>query len=432
MASSEEYPWNEDQGESLPPLVIYLPDTTDPYDISLMEELVDNLTATTAVTTVSPPIQRPTNRALNARLTTLWLLFVSGVIGNTCALIWLWHRRHRKSRVLKIIFGLVTADLCVCFFVILFSVVYEMMGYRWLLGNISCKLMMFMQTTAIMASSYMLVLLALDRHMAVRSPMKGSYPTARLVVLVWIIAAALSIPQLRVWKLHQLEFNVCKTIFGKQNDPRKLVYILYATITSFCVPFIITSVAYVRICKKIMDKARETRVDQAKNATSFKLVDEKGKVRLQRSGARTLQQAKGKTLKMSITIIAMFLLCGFPYFLVGIIGNFTKVNRTLNAIFGIFAVSNSSINPYIFLWFSQKKVVTERYSHCKRKCCRCFDRRKIDEPVDSLKVAHREKIIRASSGGLTQDSSTGSSSSGYRSPPSKVTLTLTLSAQNYV
>ncbi|PIK45200.1 putative gonadotropin-releasing hormone II receptor-like [Apostichopus japonicus] len=431
MTSFDESVWSSEQrDESLSPFVIYLSETTDPFNIS--DALFDNLTEVTTGTLIEPPPQpRLVNRALNARLATLWILFVSGVIGNTCALVWLWHRRHRKSRVLKIIFGLVTADLCVCFFVILFSTVYEMMSYHWLWGNISCKLMMFMQSAAIMASSYMLVLLALDRHMAVRSPMKGNYPTTRLVVLVWVIAAVLSLPQLRVWEVQKLDFNVCKTIFTSRDDPRRLVYLSYATLVTFCVPFVVTSVAYVRICKKIWDKARETRVDQTNKSASFKLVDEKGKVRLQRSGARTLQQAKGKTLRMSITIIAMFLLCGFPYFLVGILDSFTSVNKTLNAIFGIFAVSNSSLNPYIFLWFSQKKVVTARYSHCKRRCCRCFER-KIEEPVDSLKVCSREKIVRASSGGLTQDSTTGSSTGSYQSPASKVTLTLTLSAQNYV
>ncbi|KAJ8029213.1 Gonadotropin-releasing hormone II receptor [Holothuria leucospilota] len=420
--------WNGDQQESPSRIVWYVTETS-----GLLTTPGENLDNYTEVPLTTTEVVSSTNhkRALNARLATLWFLFASGVIGNTCALIWLWHRRHRKSRVLKIIFGLVTADLSVCFLVMLFSAAYEMMR-RWIWGNFACKFTMFLQTTSIMASSYMLVLLALDRHMAVRSPMKGSYPTARLVVLVWIVAAILSIPQFRVWNLHKTEtVSLCKTRFTSREDPRRLVYLSYATLMSFCVPFIVTSVAYLRICKKIWDKARETRADPTNNSSSFKLVDKKGKIRLQRTGARTLQQAKGKTLRMSITIIGMFLLCGFPYFLVGIIDSFTPVNATVNAIFGIFAVSNSSINPYIFLWFSQKNVVTKRYDRCKRRCCRCFVR-VVKEPVDTVKVSHRERIVRASSGGLTQDSTTGSSSDNYHSPPSKVTLQLSLSAQNYV
>lgn len=299
------------------------------------------------------------------RIITLWVLFVIGVIGNMLAFYWLWLNHRRKSRVNKIILGLAISDLMVCVFVILFSVLFVMNGYRWIAGNAMCKIIMHLQSTSLMVSSNMLVMLAIDRHQAIRSPLKEAFSVKKMLAIVWTISILLSVPQLFVWKQKWItpDFATCGT--DLRRHPRlRLSYIMYAGFVTFFVPFMIISVAYMRITKKIWDKAREN---------SGKKQTKKGKLRITSTSSTSLHRAKHKTMKMSIAIISLFGICGLPYFVIEVLKSmkWITVDPNLYAICGIFSASNSAINPYIFLWFnSGGKYCKTLLDKISGLCCR--------------------------------------------------------------
>ncbi|XP_072167558.1 oxytocin receptor-like [Diadema setosum] len=303
----------------------------------------------------------------DVRIVSLWLLFVFGLFGNMCVFLWLWLNRRRKSRVNKIIFGLATADLSVCLFTLLGSALYEMLYYRWFAGNVMCKVVMYMQTVSIMASSNMLVLIAIDRHQAVRSPLKEGLPAWRMVGAAWGCALVTSVPQLFLWKvLERDNVETCGTDFRRLPDWHRMAYLSYAATFTFFIPILIISVAYARICKKIWDKARDTSFGRHPVGD---FVQRGGKVRIQSTGSTSLNRAKSKTLKMSFVIILAFVVCGLPYFIVELMTcyNVHQINSFVYGLLGIFAASNSSANPYIFLLFNRGKY--GRWAECTTCCC---------------------------------------------------------------
>lgn len=130
------------------------------------------------------------------------LAFMAGLslIANI-ATIWSIRKNKRKhhgcSAVYTLILHLSVADL----FVTIFCIAGESLWsytVAWPWGNVPCKLFKFLQMFSLYLSTFVLVLIGVDRFIAVRYPMK-SLNTAqrcnRLVIITWIISFILSIPQ---------------------------------------------------------------------------------------------------------------------------------------------------------------------------------------------------------------------------------------------
>ena len=113
------------------------------------------------------------------RIATLYVIVVLGTVGGALAILWLWAKRKRPSRVNKIIMHVVTSDLLVILCACLPQLVWEYYDREWYAGPFFCKALKFVSSFAMIASNYMLVLLSLDRHIAVMYPMR-TQPKVRL------------------------------------------------------------------------------------------------------------------------------------------------------------------------------------------------------------------------------------------------------------
>ncbi|XP_038073900.1 cardioacceleratory peptide receptor-like [Patiria miniata] len=272
----------------------------------------------------------------------LWFLFAIGVLGNLLVFQWMRFNRHRKSRVNTIVLGIASADMSVCLFAIMATAVIEMAG-TWTAGNAVCKIVMYFQGAALISSGNMIAIMAIDRHQAVRSPLSAFVPAWKLVVGGWVTAGVLALPQLIVWLVKEKRGLVyCGTNLSKFPS-RRTAYLTYVAFITFLIPFVIISVAYVRLCKTVWEKSREC---------SGKQRD--GQIELRRVPTGTLTKAKKKTLKMTIVIISVFVMCNSPYFIVEMLKTYrpSVVSSNVYTLFSLFAVASSAFNPYVFLFFN--------------------------------------------------------------------------------
>nr|XP_054754342.1 cardioacceleratory peptide receptor-like [Lytechinus pictus] len=287
--------------------------------------------------------------ARTIQIISLWVMFGFGVLGNTMVMIWMCLNRRRKSRVNTIVLGIASADMSVCFFSILPTALI-VMSPTWEAGNFMCKLVMYLQGASLISSANMLALMAIDRHQAVLQPLKEFFIAWKLVVISWGIAGILALPQFYVWEeMIRRGKPRCGSLFRTLPAWHRMAYIVYIAVITFLIPFLVITFAYLRISKKIWDKAHETSGKRSKRASK------KNKIELNRNASgTTLTKAKSKTLKMSVVIIFFFVLCGAPYFVVEMLATFRSnpINGVVNAFFGLFAVANSATNPYIFLYFN--------------------------------------------------------------------------------
>ncbi len=306
----------------------------------------------------------------DVRNSLMWVVFGIGVLGNLLVMLKLWINRRRKSRVNTIVIGIASADMSVCIFAILPSILIEM-SPEWNAGNATCKIVMFFQGAALISTGNMVMILALDRHHAVRSPLKEFFTAWKLVAFGWAVAFTLAIPQLVVWQtIHDPRANMtrCGTLFSARRDKgtEKMLYLTYIAIITFLIPLVVMSVAYIRIFKKIHDKAQET---------SGKKSTKKGKIEMNRTGGTgALSKAKKKTLMMSIVIITTFIVCSVPFFVVEMLRiylnkEFMQKIGNLYAFFSIMAVANSATNPYVFLLFNITRGFFVELQNAFCPCC---------------------------------------------------------------
>ena len=325
-------------------------------DPTVQPYLILSVTTASSNSTTQPPSDDGII-FMKVRIIALWIMFVIGVVGNTMVVGWLWFNRKKTTRMNRIVLGLATADLCVCFFVMFVSAIATMNKYQWRLGDAMCRIHVFLISLSLMASSYMLVLLALDRHMAIRRPLKPPFPFGiyKMIGLGWACAFILSLPQLFVWHLESKKCTTTMTPFYK------VIYIFYASLAQCLVPFLIITVAYVRITKKIWDKAQTSRRQRLKQSASQEMYspakNEQVALNADQHRQQIMKQARSKSLKMSIVIVLAYVCFGLPYFLSELIRVLRpdiaeSMSNVAIAYFGISAVANSAVNPYIFLFFT--------------------------------------------------------------------------------
>lgn len=134
---------------------------------------------------------------------TLSVMFVISLVGNVLT-VYSISTKHKSSRqysssVYSLIFHLSIADLLVTV-TCLFGEAAWSYSVSWLADNFTCKLFKFVQVFSLYLSTFVLVLIGLDRFLAVKYPMKTLSTKRRcnrLVITVWILSLLLSSPQVR-------------------------------------------------------------------------------------------------------------------------------------------------------------------------------------------------------------------------------------------
>ena len=93
--------------------------------------------------------------------------------------------------------NLAVADLFVTFFCNVTDAVWAS-TVQWLAGNVMCKLVKFLQVFGLYLSTYIIVIISIDRCYAILDPMSRNSAPKRvrvLTILTWIFSALFSLPQ---------------------------------------------------------------------------------------------------------------------------------------------------------------------------------------------------------------------------------------------
>ena len=192
-----------------------------------------------------------------------------------------------------------------------------------------------------------------------------------MATIFWSIAGILSLPQFAMFHTNYVtdpgpfeNMTVCESIFREQPTWVRQGYLTYISVVVFYIPCIIIAFCYIRIFLKISGK-----VSEVNNTGSGKQNSQRpGKIVLVSSQTNsTLSSAKIKILKMSIVIIACFIICGLPYHVLEMIysyGDHTSVPPIAASILGGLAVANSAVNPFVFLLFNANAQCMSNFLPC--------------------------------------------------------------------
>ncbi|XP_061584592.1 vasopressin V2 receptor [Cololabis saira] len=281
----------------------------------------------------------------------LSVIFVGASVLNTALLLVLWRQRKQMSRMRVFVFHLCLADLVVAFFQVCPQLMWDITD-RFVGPDLICRLVKYLQVLGMFLSTYMIVVMTVDRYQAVCNPMvKFQRARTRLnipVCVAWGVSVLGSLPQVFIFS----QVEVAPGVFdcwAEFIQPWGLqTYITWTTLVIFILPVTTVVVCQVRICRVIqINLYQKSRRQQ----------DSVGVLPARASGVAGMSKARVKTLKMTVVIVLAYIVCWAPFFTVQLWSAWDTYAPKENATFTILmllASLNSCANPCIYLLFSDQ------------------------------------------------------------------------------
>ena len=260
-------------------------------------------------------------------------------------------KRKRKRNVNFLILNMAASDLFVPVFVCPRKIVAILVDAesKWVLtglaGQISCKAIFFVQDVATAVFIQTLVLIALERFIAVVFPLRISMLTSimrvALIVLTWIVGSAVHAPYFYIFKLVETGMEARCVLswapaFAESRSSK--IYATFLCVFFILIPFSLLSVIYSIIV--------------------WTLVRERNALKHAVRGGVIRDRMNRNVLKMALTIVAVFAICWAPFnihmFVLIFVWNW-KVPFCNASNFQFTAVSlayaNTPINPLVYFVF---------------------------------------------------------------------------------
>uniref|UniRef100_A0A3P9D5J4 D(3) dopamine receptor n=1 Tax=Maylandia zebra TaxID=106582 RepID=A0A3P9D5J4_9CICH len=192
--------------------------------------------------TLEAPWQDEGERNYYAMLYSLLILAI--VFGNVLVCLAVLRERSLQTTTNYLVVSLAVSDLLVASLVMPWAVYLEVVGGAWLFSRLYCNVFVTLDVMMCTASILNLCAISIDRYTAVVMPVL--YNTTHrsrkrvfvMIATVWVLAFAVS----------------CPLLFGFNTTDDPLVcsisnpdFVIYSSVVSFYLPFIVTLLVYIRI-----------------------------------------------------------------------------------------------------------------------------------------------------------------------------------------
>ncbi|CAO1382924.1 unnamed protein product [Diamesa hyperborea] len=313
--------------------------------------LVGNMSTNLSLNESDYPIDMKFNDGHRLSITVYSILMVISAIGNITVLVTLIKRRLRTpSRLDVMLTHLAIADLMVTFLLMPLEIGWAA-TVEWKAGDSMCRIMAFFRTFGLYLSSFVLVCISVDRYFAVLKPLNFEHRGKIMIGIAWIMSTICSMPQAIIFHVEShpnfTYYNQCVT-YNVLSQTSQVVYNMLCAILMYFFPLIIVIWSYSSIYYEIFKKSRMKDSD-----------------RFRRSSINVLGRAKRRTLKMTITIVIVFVVCWTPYYVMVIWFWIDPVaantaDQRIQKVLYLFACTNSCMNPIVYGVFNLKRNKTDR------------------------------------------------------------------------
>ncbi|XP_053690550.1 gonadotropin-releasing hormone receptor isoform X2 [Sabethes cyaneus] len=259
--------------------------------------------------------------------------------------------RHNWSAIYSLIFHLSIADLLVTGFCMIGEAAWSY-TVEWMAGMVACKLFKLLQMFSLYLSTYVLVLVGVDRWVAVKYPMK-SLNTARrchrYLLGAYSLSFLLSIPQWMIFRVAKgpflEDFYQCVTHGFYTDRWQEQLYTTFTLVFMFIIPLLILIGTYLSTFRTISSSEKIFRIETT-------VLDRSYYRRSDTNRQRLIHKAKMKSLRISVVIVVVFIVCWTPYYIMMLIFMFLnpteRLGEDLQTGIFFFGMSNSLINPLIY------------------------------------------------------------------------------------
>ncbi|XP_066207607.1 C-C chemokine receptor type 9 [Saccopteryx leptura] len=244
-----------------------------------------------------------------------WLVFIVGTLGNSLVILVYWYCTRVKTMTDMFLLNLAIADLLFLATLPFWAIAA---ADQWKFQTFMCKVVNSMYKMNFYSCVLLIMFISVDRYIAVAQAMKAqTWRQKRLLysklvcIAVWLAAAALCIPEILYSQTKkESDVTVCTMVYphGESTKVKSTVLTLNV-ILGFFLPFVVMACCYTIIIHTLI---------QAKKSS------------------------KHKALKVTITVLTVFVLSQFPY-------NCVLLVQTIDAY--IVFISNCAISTGIDICF---------------------------------------------------------------------------------
>lgn len=248
------------------------------------------------------------------------IIMVLGITGNGLV-IWIVGYKIKKTVSTVWYLSLAVSDLLYCAF-LSSSIVYVVKG-DWIFGSFMCKFLPFFLLHNWFSSVFLLLIISVDRCVLVMFPVwaknKRTIHRAWVMVFVaWIISPLLSLPLAIFYDVKENNFN--KECVPMYMHEERIAVQTCLFIFGFVIPFLIITICYVLIIRKL-------KKDQIVKSN--------------------------KSVKIMTALIAAFFICWMPYHFFNLLAlnrKYASATHTGRKIGITLAGANSFLNPMLYVF----------------------------------------------------------------------------------
>ncbi|CAF1231252.1 unnamed protein product [Rotaria magnacalcarata] len=294
--------------------------------------------------------QWPTNKFI--RTFVLTIIMCVTLIGNCYIIFELFCRRRRhRTRLHLFILNLAIGDLAICLFTMTSELFLLIFDQEWILGNIACKLTLYIQVVTVASTTFINVAMTYDRYEAICCPFRSCtalHRVRRIITLCWLSSLIVAIPQLFIFKQSSIPNNSekyrCSSTGYTAEWQRRVYFTIFASyllvIPAFCM-----IIWYVKMIR-VVGSSTKRWMQKTNNQTSTVLT------------STVASPAKFKTVKLAMTIIIVFVACWTPYIFITLIEIYTnryvRVPPWLDGVLQTICFAQSGLNPFVYIIFNRR------------------------------------------------------------------------------
>ncbi|XP_052034736.1 pyroglutamylated RF-amide peptide receptor [Apodemus sylvaticus] len=297
------------------------------------------------------------------------LIFALALFGNSLVIYVVSRSKAMRTVTNIFICSLALSDLLIAFFCIPVTMLQNISD-KWLGGAFICKMVPFVQSTAVVTEILTMTCIAVERHQGLVHPfkMKWQYTTRRaftILGVVWLAAIIVGSPMWHVQRLeikydflYEKEHVCCLEEWASPVHQR--IYTTFILVILFLLPLVVMLVLYSKIGYELWIKKRvgDGSALQTIHGTEMSKIARK----------------KKRAVVMMVTVVALFAACWAPFHVVHMMVEYSNFEKEYDdvTIKMVFAVAqtigffNSICNPFVYAFMNEnfKKNFLSAVCYC--------------------------------------------------------------------
>lgn len=183
---------------------------------------------------------------------------IASVLGNGAVITVFTCGKRNQSDLSIFLVNLAVSDLIMAIFCMPFTF-SDIMFNSWVFPHGLCPIVLFLQMVSVSSSAYTLMMIGIDRLLAVKFPLRQRFTKTRrkmMITLIWILASSLSVVQLVIGRTitYYTEDGIplfidCNEVWPEPHFIYRRAFTVLVLMMSYVIPLFILTVAYWHIGK---------------------------------------------------------------------------------------------------------------------------------------------------------------------------------------